>query len=360
MQTFKLSSKPSSKSKINDDPKFNSLSYGINLVDGGISFLLEGKPNQTVHWVGDFNDWSLSDPVEYDSELKAYHFFMPASDFGIYFYKWVVNGKWILDPHNALHYTNRTMGTNSMVKMPAYHEPFEVFSENSSVISKLELYNVESKALKGSRSVHLYLPEAYFSDNVQMFPLLVLQDGSECVDLLPAKKLFDQLISSNLVKPFVCLLVSPQTGQRDQDYIFNKNFEYFLAKELLDWTKKQGIRLLDDSSKRAILGYSLGGLVSVRTAIHYPEAYGLAGGESSAFWPENFRIFDEVMELKPLKTQFHLGCGNLDGGQQMTALMSSMLTRLGIQYQSRISIGGHDWYYWKTHMRNSLQYFFPI
>ena len=75
---------------------------------------------------------------------------------------------------------------------------------------------------------------------------------------------------------------------------------------------------------------------------------------------ENFRIFDEVMQLKPLKTQFYLGCGNLDGGQQMTALMSSMLTRLGIQYQSRISIGGHDWYYWKTHMRNSLLYFFPI
>ena len=101
-------------------------------------------------------------------------------------------------------------------------------------------------------------------------------------------------------------------------------------------------------------------MVSVRTALHHPGAYGLAGGESSAFWPRDFKIFDEMMQLNPQGTQFYLGCGNLDGGQQMTALMTNLLTRLGIQYQSRISIGGHDWYYWKTHLRHALQYFFPM
>lgn len=350
----------SNKTKLQTSLPAKSLQYGINIGTEGVDFVLEAPPGKKVYWVGDYNNWSTETPLNYDQNLKGYHFFMPASAFGIYFYKWVIDGQWILDPHNSHHYTNGTMGTNSMIKMPAYHEPFEVFEKTVPSKSNLKSYEVPSKILKSSRQVHVYLPEKYFLESESKFPLLILQDGSECVDLLPAQTIFDHLINQRLVSPFVCLLVSPQPGNRDRDYIFNKKFERFLAEELLEWASDQNFRFSDNPYKRAILGYSLGGLVSVRTALHYPNVFRLAGGESSAFWPEKFKIFDEVMHLNPLKTQFYLGCGNLDGGQEMTALMAGLLTRLGVQYQSRISIGGHDWYYWKTHLRHSLQYFFPV
>ena len=334
---------------------------GINISSHGIDFIISGEPDQTVHWVGDYNDWSLAKPLSYEKDIKGFRFHMPASTFGIYFYKWVVDGDWILDPNNPEYYTNGTMGTNSMVKMPAYHEPFEItlpkLRNNSSRITQ---YEVNSRALKQSRQAYVYYPEEYFKNNHTSFPLLVMQDGSECVDLLPAKNVFDHLINKKMVRPFVAILVSPKLGERDKDYIFNDRFERFLAHDLINWIKEQKIRVSENRFERAILGYSLGGLVSVRTALKYPNIYGLAGGESSAFWPRDFKIFDEMMQSNPQGTQFYLGCGNLDGGQQMTSLMTNLLTRLGIQYQSRISIGGHDWYYWKTHLRHSLQYFFPI
>ena len=337
------------------------LKPGINISSHAIDFVISGKPEQTVHWVGDYNDWSVEKSLKYEKDIQGFRFHMPASSFGIYFYKWVVDGKWILDPNNPEYYTNGTMGTNSMVKMPAYHEPFEILSPKlQNTRSELIQYEVKSKALKQSRQVCVYYPEEYFRYDQQSFPLLVMQDGSECVDLLPAKDVFDHLIAKQMIRPFVCILVSPKPGERDEDYIFNSLFEQFLAQDLIEWTAEQKIRVSKNRFERAILGYSLGGLVSVRTALRHPDVYGLAGGESSAFWPQDFKIFDEMMQLNPQGTQFYLGCGNLDGGQQTTALMTNLLTRLGIQYQSRISIGGHDWYYWKTHLRHSLQYFFPM
>ena len=345
---------------INNDAT-DSLKPGINISSNAIDFVISGKPGQKVHWVGDYNDWSVENSLEYEKDLQGYRFHMPASAFGIYFYKWVVDGEWKLDPCNPEIYTNGTMGTNSMVKMPAYHEPFEVFlPESQNIGSKLIQDKINSKSLKESRRIDIYYPEEYFQNDQKNFPLLVMQDGSECVDLLPAKNVFDQLIARKMVRPFIGLLVSPKTGERDKDYIFNSKFEKFLANDLLDWAFENQVRISKNRFERAILGYSLGGLVSVRTALHHPVAYGLAGGESSAFWPRDFKIFDEMMQLNPQGTQFYLGCGNLDGGQQMTALMTNLLTRLGIQYQSRISIGGHDWYYWKTHLRHALQYFFPM
>ena len=362
MQTTTLQKKEKITTKTtNIDEALEYIKPGVNISSNGIDFVISGKPNQKVHWVGDYNDWSLEKSLEYEKDLKGYRFHMPASSFGIYFYKWVVDGEWILDPCNSETYTNGTMGTNSMVKMPAYHEPFEVvLPELKNVFSQLVRDQINSKSLKENRRIDIYYPEEYFRDDQKVFPLLVMQDGSECLDLLPAKNVFDQLIAKKMVRPFIGILVSPKSGKRDNDYIFNNEFERFLANDLLEWAIENQIRISKNRFDRAIIGYSLGGLVSIRTALHYPEVYGLAGGESSAFWPRDFKIFDEMMHLNPQGTQFYLGCGNLDGGQQMTALMTNLLTRLGIQYQSRISIGGHDWYYWKTHLRHALQYFFPM
>lgn len=337
--------------------KIDKLNPGPNCFDHEIYFFLPEKKGKEVFWVGDFNHWRTETRIKYSKKFGGYVFKLPASPFGVYFYKWVVDGQWILDPHNSSSFTNGTMGTNSMIRMKAYREPFEIYHRKHIDQGSLKRYEVKTPSLKEAREVYLYTPPRF--DQNKKYPLLVLQDGRECVDLFPLPTLFDNLIHKRLTLPFLCLLVSPKPGARDNDYIYNAKFEKFLGLELLDWTRTEGIPISENRHERAILGFSLGGLVSVRTSIFYQDSYGLAGGESSAFWPKEFKIFDEIVQKAPLRTNYYLGCANMDGGEQMTALMASLLSRLGIQYQSRISVGGHEWYYWKTHMRHSLQYFFP-
>jgi len=47
---------------INNDAT-NSLKPGINISSNAIDFVISGKPGQKVHWVGDYNDWSVENSL---------------------------------------------------------------------------------------------------------------------------------------------------------------------------------------------------------------------------------------------------------------------------------------------------------
>ncbi|MCO4783356.1 MAG: hypothetical protein KC646_13605 [Candidatus Cloacimonetes bacterium] len=322
-----------------------------------VEYFYPAEKGKIVYWVGDFNDWQAVDQIPYDKKRKGYIFKMPAYSHGIYFYKWVVDGEWILDPNNKESYQNGAFGTNSVAKMPDFIENFEVQKLENVAKGKIEKFTVQSKRLKDEREVFVYTPASYDPDKV--YPLLVLQDGRECVELFPADQVLDNLIHYKVCSEFICVLVSPKSSAaREDDYTFNDKFEHFLAIELITWLNGK-YKISPNRNQRAIFGYSLGSLVSVRTAIHYPRVYGMFGGESSAFWPNDGQIYKEMREQAPFDSKIYLGVGFFDGGEKLTALMGDFLQDLGICHQIRYSLGGHEWYYWKSHCRYSLQYFFP-
>ncbi|MCJ8344527.1 alpha/beta hydrolase-fold protein, partial [bacterium] len=303
-----------------------------------VEYIYPAEKGKIVYWVGDFNDWQATQQIPYDKKRKAYIFKMPAYSHGIYFYKWVVDGEWILDPNNNDNYQNGAFGVNSVAKMPDFIEHFELTEDASVAKGQLEKFDVVSKRLAESREVFVYTPANY--DSNKKYPLLVLQDGRECVELFPAHRIFDNLIHHKFCNEFICVLVSPKSSsKRELDYTFNDDFEYFLANELIEWLD-QKVSISKDRNQRAIFGYSLGALVSVRTAIHYPKVYGLAGGESSAFWPNDGQIYKEMRELAPFDSKLYLGVGFFDGGEKLTALMGDFLQELGVCHQTRYGLGG--------------------
>ncbi|PCJ21455.1 MAG: hypothetical protein COB02_02360 [Candidatus Cloacimonadota bacterium] len=322
-----------------------------------VEFIYPSEKGKIVYWVGDFNDWQASDQIVYNKKRKAYIFKMPAYASGVYFYKWVVDGEWLLDPNNKESYQNGVFGINSVAKMPDFIEHFELKSDDSIPKGKIEKFDLDAKKLKEKREIFVYTPANYDKDKV--YSLLVLQDGRECVELFPAHQIFDNLIYHKFCNEFICVLVSPKSSsKREEDYTFNDDFEHFLANDLISWLNKT-YTISKDKNQRAIFGYSLGGLVSIRTAIHYPDVFGLCGGESSAFWPHDGQIYKEIRKKAPFDSKIYLGVGFLDGGEKLTALMADFLQELGVCHQARYSLGGHEWYYWKSHCRYSLQYFFP-
>jgi len=322
-----------------------------------VQFFLPGPKGQKVYWVGDYNQWSTNRRLRYSVKDRGYTYRIKARPDGIYFYKYVVNQNWILDPNNPNRYDNGPFGTNSYVTMPKYRFPTEINHNPLAPRGHITRVMLNSEALKSEREVFIYTPPQYESgDN---YPLLVLQDGHECVSLLPAQTLFDNLIHQKVCKAFVCVMVSPRSShEREKDYIFNNRFEKFLGDELIRWLHEH-YKLSHSRQDRAILGYSLGGLVSIRTALHYPHVYGMGGSESGAFWPRQGAIYHEVIDCTPFSTRFYLGTGDMDGGEQLSYIMAEFFRSLGVPYTIKVSVGGHDWFYWKTHLRHSLKWFFP-
>lgn len=92
---------------------------GPELVEGGVVFHYQDTKANRVYLVGDFNFWSpRSDPMKDPNGDGNWSLFFPLTP-GTYSYKFIVDGKWIHDPHNPLDEPDGFGRQNSLVRVPA-------------------------------------------------------------------------------------------------------------------------------------------------------------------------------------------------------------------------------------------------
>jgi hypothetical protein len=92
---------------------------GPEIVEGGVVFNYQNTEAKRVYLVGDFNYWSpRSDPMKDPNGDGNWALFFPLAP-GTYSYKFVVDGRWMHDPHNPLDEPDGFGGRNSLVRVPA-------------------------------------------------------------------------------------------------------------------------------------------------------------------------------------------------------------------------------------------------
>ena len=88
------------------------------IVEGGAVFRYVNSEAKKVFLVGDFNNWSPnSDPMKDLNGDGHWSLFYPLRP-GSYQYKFVVDGRWIPDPHNQDSEPDGFDSINSVVKVP--------------------------------------------------------------------------------------------------------------------------------------------------------------------------------------------------------------------------------------------------
>jgi 1,4-alpha-glucan branching enzyme len=91
---------------------------GPEIVEGGAIFRYQDTDAKRVYLVGDFNNWSpRSDPMKDPNGDGNWSLFFPLKP-GTYSYKFVVDGRWVPDPHNPVDEPDGFGGLNSVVKVP--------------------------------------------------------------------------------------------------------------------------------------------------------------------------------------------------------------------------------------------------
>jgi enterochelin esterase family protein len=320
-----------------------------------VTFVYRGKAKR-VEVVGDFTSWSprrmvLKDVAGTDVKYLTLNFAPTAR----VEYKFIADGEWINDPLSERKLDNGVGGFNNFFTMPGYR-PSAFAEAKWDLRGTIEKLDAPTALLAGGkRKLQVYLPPAYARGD-ERFPVLYLQDGSEYVTRARAASIADQLIAERRVAPFIIVFVDPV--DRFKEYWANDNFAAFMATELVPLIDAR-YRTRTGRDARALMGASLGGVISVWTAVKYADVFARVAGQSTAFQIDDERVVTKLASLDEagraaLPLKFYFDVGLLEPIWKVNRRVRVMLRGKGYPVVYRESAAGHNWTNWRDQLADAF------
>ena len=279
-------------------------------------------------------------------------------------YKIVVGGSnWILDPANP-HRQASGFGPNSELRMPGW-EPDPLTVRNPAVPrGTLGPATVLTSPTYTTAPVtyRVWTPAGYATSTARL-PTVYVTDGQEYADdVLGAMTIvLDNLVAQGRIEPVVAVFVDPRQGgtnRREEQYVMNPAFASFVATELVP-AVDAAYRTRTDGASRGILGTSLGGLFSAYLGATHPDAFGLLGIHSPAFWIRDPAIFDLVGQTAPGAFRVAMTTGTIhDTADEARRMRDVFLDRSDALTYVEVP-EGHSWGNWRGHLDDVLEALFP-
>jgi enterochelin esterase-like enzyme len=276
-------------------------------------------------------------------------------------YKLIADGEWINDPLNEDKIDNGVGGENSVFAMPNYRGAFikgvSEWSQRvriSSFIPAEEEINVPSRILGGTRRVKVWSDSWQRGKSDAPLPVLYLQDGSDYLLRTLAHFAAKRGADGERVKPFIIVAVDP--ADRMKEYWANDRFADFMATELVPYIDKN-YRTIPTRDARALMGASLGGVISVWTALRHPDVFGRVGGQSTAFWIDDERVVSALNRLpvadprKPV--HFYFDVGRMESILDVNRRVQTSLRAKGYAVTYREAETGHNWTSWRDRLADA-------
>ncbi len=191
----------------------------------------------------------------------------------------------VLVDSSGLHWAK---GDNDLA-LPATGERLDVwpyFFEDSTC----SVCNVHAVGEARIHDVRVFYPPGYAENELARYPVLYMQDGQNL--FFPDEAFGGQhwkveetlgvLSSMNLIRKSIVVGVYPGDRMRDYTRPGYEAYGEWLARELKPWVDDR-YRTLRGPEHNAVLGSSLGGVVSFYLGWQYPELFGQVGAMSATF-----------------------------------------------------------------------------
>lgn len=221
-------------------------------------------------------------------------------------------------------------------------------SDNVRILSE----NFSIPQLKTSRRIWIYLPPDY-STSTKKYPVVYMQDAQNLFNDATSfsgewkiDETLNQLFSEGNPEAIV---VGIENGgaERLNEYSPWKNAKYgggkgdayteFLAKTLKPYIDKS-YRTLPQAKNTALIGSSMGGLISFYAGLKYPEKFGKLGIFSPSFWFNftdlNFFVNKNSKKLKHTKFYFLSGTKESDDMVSDIQKVIPILIKKGVQVKN--------------------------
>jgi enterochelin esterase family protein len=273
----------------------------------------------------------------------------------------------ILDPLNP-RLAHDPFGANSVCSTEGYRTPEWAGPDPESRPGSIEQIEIESAALAGRRTLHVYLPARFRPG--RRYPLLVVHDGSDYLRYSSLRNVLDNLITRLEVAPLIVALTDP--GQRLKEYAANPRHARHITEEVLPLLADH-YPLVEDPGGRGLMGASLGAVASLSTAWMHPGTWGRLMLQSGSFAFTDIGQTRRGPEFEPVVTwmnrfradpgepadRVYVSSGVYESLIYENRSLVPMLQRAGMQVLFTEARDGHNWENWRDRMRQGLSYLFP-
>ncbi len=279
-------------------------------------------------------------------------------------YVFLINGQRVIDPRNSLTIASG-FGLNSVLRMADYVDPPELTDATQYTPGEVTVHSIDSSYLGQTRTFVVYTPSSQLIG--AKTPSLYVQDGSDAISLINMPHLLDVLIGRRDVPPMVVVFVPP--FDRVEEYWRNDAYADFLAEEVMPFV--QETYNTDPSPDRTgLMGASLGGLISLHTAVRHPTKFGLVMAQSSAFSADNDALINQIATDPRLPLRIHMIAGSYETAIAPTLFpddpdffaanqrMAEALQQRGYTYTFIEAPQGHSWGFWQAYIGDGLRYLY--
>ena len=363
-----------------------------------VTFVIESLPkntpkNTSIYISGDFEGWTGGqEEYKLQRNKNTYSISLPKQK-GTIHYKFTL-GSWSTvetDKNgNDLENRNYTFNkVNDTIKID-----IQTWSENkiqkSTVTKNVSVLdeNFYIPPLNRKRKIWLYLPPDYHTSK-KKYPVIYMHDGQNLFDektSFSGEWQVDETLNQIFKEiGFGVIVIGIKNGgeKRLDEYSPWKNNKYgggegnayvdFLVQTLKPYIDKK-YRTLSDQQNTAIIGSSMGGLISFYATLNYPDIFGKSGVFSPSFWfsDQSFEYAKTNGDLKNTKIYFLAGDKEGDNvafgeiSQTVTDMnkMISLLKKAGFPSEQLIAKvvpnGKHNEKMWSENFKETILWLFSL
>jgi enterochelin esterase-like enzyme len=334
-------------------------SEGTPVIDGdSATFVWRGR--RPVSVAGDFQDWS-GRPValkQVAPGLWAHSLKLPRDTY-VEYALLDARGRRVGDVLNPRLVPNGLGGSNHFFFMPEAQPTPLARRQRGVPRGTVSRHLLETKGLcvGRQRAVHLYAPPTS-----EPCPLVVVFDGPDYLRRAKLPTLVDNLIAQGRIRPIALALVANGGAARTVEYTCSEATLAFLLHEVLPLARRE-LRLVDERrhpGAHAVLGASLGGLISLYVGLRSPEVFGHVLSQSGAFsvWNRDFVVFDLARAAPSRPLQVWMDCGHFEALTEGNRRMLPVLQASGHRAGYREYHGGHSYPAWRDDVWRGLEWLF--
>ncbi len=210
----------------------------------------------------------------------------------------------------------------------------KILSKNK-IIGKVVYYHeFYSELLKNKRTILVWLPPSYYKNKEKKFPVLYMHDGQNIMNPETSfagvdwqvDETVSRLIKDNLLEEIIIVGIY-NSSDRIKEYSLGKTgikYMKFVIGELKEFID---LNYRTDKNNSAVMGSSMGGLISFLIAWTYPAIINKAACLSSSFYYDSGKAIKIVNNYKGLQKEIKIyidhGEDGLEEGQKMLCALSS-------------------------------------
>ncbi|MFN8577551.1 MAG: alpha/beta hydrolase-fold protein [Candidatus Sericytochromatia bacterium] len=325
-------------------------------IDGNkATFLYWGKPKHKIDLVSELSFWSANRNTAFKKVVgeDLYHLTIDLPDDARLEYKIVVDGNWLFDPLNPLKCDNGIGSQNSYLVMDKYIKVNEIYPREGISKGTIKEFEHIGKAIEGRRMVYVYLPPDYEQDSDVKYPSIYVHDGGDYIRRANMVNTLNNLIAEKRMKPIIAVFINPIN--RMTEYMYNIKYSKLIAEEIIPEVDKN-FNTIPEAKYRAIMGASLGGIISFFTAYKFPDAFKNIAGQSSSFLFLEKEI-TRMIENSQKEFNVYMDVGIFESLIYPNRRMSQVYRRKGCPFFYQEISEGHTWSNWGNHIKDALLFF---